>query len=55
MRVLNDWIDAPKGYLPSLRELAAMADPDRQELLAAVQEEIDDTSPGFRIYRRDDR
>ncbi|MGH2709637.1 MAG: helix-turn-helix domain-containing protein [Actinomycetota bacterium] len=52
MRILNRWIDAPSGFLPSVEDLMAMADPDRRELLAAVQDEIDQTSPGFRARGR---
>lgn len=52
MRVLNSWIDAPKGFLASIDELLHEASPERRELLAALQEEIEDMMPGYRIYRR---
>jgi transcriptional regulator with XRE-family HTH domain len=53
-RMFNEWQDAPTGFLPELRSLAA-ADPARRDLLAAVQQEVDVLSPGFRInYQRMD-
>ncbi|MGH2711221.1 MAG: hypothetical protein ACRDH9_08480, partial [Actinomycetota bacterium] len=52
MRVLDRWIDAPRGFLASIEYLLASADGARAELLHAVQEEVDITHPGHRIYRR---
>lgn len=54
MRVLNDWIDAPKGFLASIDDLLRDATPERRDLLAALQEEIDEEMPGHRIYRQKD-
>ncbi len=52
-RILNEWRDAPTGFLPDLRSLAEMAKPSRRDLLAAVQQEIDALGVGYRInYQR---
>lgn len=40
-RVLNEWLDAPTGYLASIGDLVRSAGPERRTLLAAVQEETD--------------
>ncbi len=55
MRVLNDWLDAPSGFIASIDSLLGSASRERAELLHAVQEEIDLLSPGFRIYRDPER
>ena len=53
MRVMNLWLDAPSGFLLPIEDLITMAvDPDRRALLAAVQQEIDRASPGFRMRGR---
>jgi hypothetical protein len=51
-RMFNEWRDAPTGFLPELPCLAA-ADPARRDLLAAVQQEVDVLSLGYRVnYQR---
>lgn len=52
MRILNTWLDAPKGFVASINDLIQSASGRRRELLAAVQEEMDAHMPGYRIYRR---
>jgi len=50
-RVLNRWLDGPKGFVASIEVLIGAASGQRRELLGAVRDEIDTTSPGHRIYR----
>ena len=50
-RVMNRWLDAPKGFFASIEDLMRDAFGRRWELLAAAREEIDALAPGHRIYR----
>lgn len=49
-RALNRWLDGPKGFVASLEVLIGAASGQRRELLGALRDEIDTTSPGHRIY-----
>jgi hypothetical protein len=51
MRVLDRWLDAPSGFFASIDALLAAGDPHRQQVLQAVQQEIDELNVGYRIYR----
>jgi hypothetical protein len=54
LRVLNRWVDAPKGFFASIDDLMRDASGRGRELLAAAREEVDALTPGRRIYRPED-